>query len=230
MSEQTVSPTQPKTAGSKTISGQKKQKSKALKILTIVEIAVIAVLSALNIWGVAELAHFDPYYKLYYFYAISGVIFIVLLIVAYYRKWLGFQLISIILFMLWSTYCAATVYSCRLLTHVKKMEEPYMNAEMYVVFNGKLYTFEGKTIVYGLPAEWEDLQSRAIIKARDDSKIPTEELTSKGIPEGSMIFYQEDYKYILVEIVTGSLFEFIDPNDPPTEPISTNTTTIGLGA
>ena len=212
-----------------TISDKKKQKSRGLTILTIVEIVLIAVLCVLNVIGVKGLVKYDDYYELYYAYCITGVAMIIILIVAYFKKWVPVQLLSIIAVLLWSTYCIAAFYSCRLLTHVKEMEEPYMNSEMYVVFDGKCYTWNGDTIVYGLPAEWEDLQSRAVIKSRNDSDIPTEELTSKGINEGSMIFYQDGYKYILVEVVSGSLFEFIDPDDPPEDTISTATTTLGIG-
>ena len=211
------------------ISEQNRQAQKMLKVVTIVEIVIFAILSILNIWSVHELTEYDPYYKLYYFYAIAGVIMIVLLCVAYFRKWLAFQFMSVIIVMLWATYCAGTVYSCRLMVRTKKLEEPYMHAEMYVVFEGKVYTWEGKTVIYGLPPEWEDLDSHVAIVARDDSGIPTQELHSKGINEGCMIYYQEDYKYILVEVVTGSLFEFIDPDDPPGETISTATTAIGVG-
>ena len=231
MSEQTSStvPTRPKNTEKNTISNQKKNNSRAALILTVVEISVIAILSALSIWNVHELTTYDSYYELYYFFAITGGIFIVLLLIAYFRKWLGFQLISVILFLLWTTYSIGTIYSCRLLISAKKREAPYMNAEMYVMFEGKVYTWEGKTIVYDLPADWTDLQSRATIQNRDDSGIPTTELTSKGIDAGSMIFYQDGYKYILVEVVTGSLFEFIDPDNPPEETISTATTSLALG-
>ena len=44
-----------------------------------------------------------------------------------------------------------------------------------------------------------------------------------------MIFYQDGYKYILVEVVTGSLFEFINPDDPPDDTVSTAMTTLGVG-
>jgi len=212
-----------------TISGQKKKKKNALLIMTIIEIAIIAILCILNIIGVRGLVPYDPYYKMYYGYTIVGVVLIILLIIAYFRKWLAAQLLSIIVVILWSTYCLAAFASCRILTKVKKLEEPYTQSEMYVVFDGKLYTWEGKTIIYGLPPEWEDLESRAKVSVRDDSEIPTEELHSKGINEGSVIFYQKDYKYILIEVVGGSLFEFIDPDDPPEDTISTATTSIGIG-
>ncbi len=213
----------------KTISSERKKKKDAILIMTIIEIVVIAILSALNIYGVKELVPFDPYYKMYYGYAIVGFVMIVVLIIAYFRKWLAIQLLSIIVVILWGSYCLMSFYSCRLLTYVKKLEEPYTKSEMYVMYEGKLYTWEGKTIIYGLPPEWTELNNRATIKSRDDSKLPTEELTSKGIDAGRIIFYQNGFKYILVEVVDGSLFEFIDPNDPPEDTISTATTSIGFG-
>ncbi|MBR2749969.1 MAG: hypothetical protein IKD90_02405 [Clostridiales bacterium] len=213
----------------KTISSEKNKTKKAILIMTIIEIVLIAGLSILNIVGVNGLVSYDPYYKIYYGYAIAGAILIIILTIAYFKKWFAIQLLSIIVVLLWSTYCIAAYVSCRILTRVKDMEKPYTESEMYVMFNGKLYTWEGKTIIYGLPPEWEDLESRAKIVSRDDSKIPTEELASKGINEGSVIFYQKGYKYILIEVVGGSLFEFIDPDDPPEDTISTATTSIGIG-
>ena len=228
MSE-TNSPSLPKTSKTKTLSSEKKKKMNALLILTIVECVIIGVLSIVNVITVYELSTHDPYYKLYYFFAILGVLMIALLIVAYFKKWLGIQLLSIIATMLWSTYCGATIFSCIMTTKVIKLEKPYRESEMYVVFEGTLYKWEGTTVIYGLPAEWENLELRATITERDDSKIPTEELHAKGIPAGSMIFYQDGYKYILVEVVTGSLFEFINPDDPPDDTVSTAMTTLGVG-
>lgn len=213
----------------KTISSERQKTKNAILIMTIIEIVLIAGLSILNIIGVNGLTPYDSYYKMYYGYAIVGAVMIIVLIIAYFRKWFAVQLLSIIAVLLWSTYCLAAFFSCRLLTKVKEMEKPYTESEMYVIFDGKLYTWEGKTIIYGLPPEWEDLESRAKVASRDDSKIPTEELASKGINEGSVIFYQKGYKYILIEVVGGSLFEFIDPNDPPEDTITTATTSIGIG-
>ena len=213
----------------KTGSYKTPKKKNAPLILTIVECVIFGVLSIINIVAVYRLSELDPYYKLYYFFSIVGFLAIILMIVAYFKKWLGIQLLSVIGVLLWSTYCAATILSCVMTTKVIKMEKPYRESEMYVVFNGTLYQWEGETVIYGLPAEWEEYDLRATIEARDDSTIPTQELHSKGIPEGSMIFYQDGYKYILVEVCTGSLFEFIDPNDPPTEPISSKTQSVGFG-
>ena len=212
-----------------TKSEQEQKKKKLVLIFTVAEVVLIAILSVLNIISVNGLVKYDPYYKLYYAYSIAGLIMIITLVIAYFRKWVPVQLLSVIVVLLWTTYCAGTIYSCQILTHVKKLEAPYMHADMYVVFEGKTYTWDGNTIVYGLPAEWEDLKARATIVARDDSKMPTEELNSKGVDAGCVIFYQNGYKYILVEVVNGSLFEFIDPNDPPEDTNSTATTTLGLG-
>ena len=228
MSEATA-PSVPKKTKQQTVSSQKKQNQRILFILTLVEIIIIAVISIASAIMIHGLSVYDSYYQLYYAFPISGAVMIVVLIVAYFKKWLPLQLFSVIVVLVWSTYGGGIIYSCWLLTRVKKMEAPYMNAEMYVVFDGRVYTWEGKTIVYGLPAEWKELMSRATITARDDSKIPDEELTSKGVNEGCMIFYQEGYKYILVEVVPGSLFEFIDPDDPPEDTVSTATTTLGIG-
>ena len=236
MSEQTEqtgssTPSQPKSLKNpekNTFSKQKENSNRAIRILTLVEVTVIAVISALCFSSVRRLSHYDSYYRIYYFFPILGVIFIILLGIAYKRKWLGFQLISVILFLLWSTYAAATVYSCHLMIDVKKREAPYRNSSMFVMFDGRVYTWEGKTVVYDIPADWKDLEARATIVSRDDSRLPTEDLCSKGVDAGCTIFYQDGYKYILVEVVTGSLFEFIDPNDPPTETISTATTKIGV--
>ncbi|MBO4928245.1 MAG: hypothetical protein J5379_08370 [Clostridiales bacterium] len=222
-------PSVPASKRSGSVSSERSKNQRTLLILMIVECVVLVVMSVFAFLCVHEVCHYDSYYRLYYFYAITGILMAILLVIAYFRKWLAIQLLSIIVFLLWVTYCGATIFSCKTMVRTKKLEEPYVNSEMYVVFQGKLYTWEGKTIVYGLPAEWEDLQKRETITVRDDSKLPTEELHSKGINEGCMIFYQDDYKYILVEVVTGSLFEFIDPDDPPTETISTATTTLGIG-
>ncbi len=208
---------------------QAPKKVNAPLILTIIECVLFGVLSIINIITVHTLSELDPYYKLYYFLSILGFIGLIVIIAAYFKKWLGIQLLSVIAVLIWTTYCAATILSCVMTTKVIKMEKPFRESEMYVVFNGTLYQWEGETVIYGLPTEWENYDLRATVEARDDSKIPTEELHSKGIPEGSMIFYQDGYKYILVEVCTGSLFEFIDPNDPPTEPISTKTQSAGFG-
>ena len=228
MSENT-SPAKP--SSEKKNAGPKKvpMKKNAPLILTIIECVLFGVLSTINIFAVHALSELDPYYKLYYFISIVGFLAMALMIVAYFKKWLGIQLLSVIGVLIWTTYAAATILSCVMTTKVIKMEKPFRESEMYVVFNGTLYQWEGETVIYNLPTDWEDYDLRATIEARDDSKIPTEELHSKGIPEGSMIFYQDGYKYILVEVCTGSLFEFIDPNDPPTEPISTKTQSAGFG-
>ena len=98
------------------------------------------------------------------------------------------------------------------------------------MFNGKVYEWKkDNTVMYGLPADWEKLDLRATIVARDDSGKPTEELHAKGVDAGSMIFYQDNCKYILVEVITGSLFEFVDPDDLPEDTITTATTTLGIG-
>ncbi len=228
MSENTspaVSSEEKKKAGS--IKAQKKVN--APLILTVIECVLFGVLSIINVFAVHALSELDPYYKLYYFISILGFIGFVVIIAAYFKKWLGIQLLSVIAVLIWTTYCAATILSCVMTTKVIKMEKPFRESEMYVVFNGTLYQWEGETVIYGLPTEWEDYDLRATTKTRDDSKIPTEELHTKGIPEGSMIYYQNGYKYILVEVCTGSLFEFIDPNDPPTEPISKKTQSAGFG-
>ena len=205
-----------------------KKKKNPLKILTIVECIILGVFSILNAIFVYRLSVHDPYYKLYYFFTITGVLMFGLMILAYFKKWLAVQLISVIVVLLWLTYTAATIYSCILTTRVIEREEPYRNSEMYVVFDGKLYEWEGNTVMYGLPADWEELDLRATITTRDDSKIPTEELHAKGVDAGCMIFYQKDCKYILVEVITGSLFEFINPDDPPEDTITTATTTLGI--
>lgn len=211
------------------VSTKQQKRNRKVLIFTLVEIVLIAVLCVLNIIGVNGLIKYDPYYKLYYAYTFTGALMIILLIIAYFRKWVPVQMLSIIAILVWGTYCAAAFYSCRLLTTVKEREKPYIESDMYVVFEGKCYVWDGNTIVYGLPAEWEDLKARAEITARNDNEIPTEELTSKGIDAGCIIFYQDGYEYILVEVVPGSLFEFIDPDNPPKDTISTATTTIGLG-
>ena len=211
------------------ISKEKEKTSKIIKIMTIVEIVLILGLSILNIFSVRAIAVYDTYYNIFYGFAITGAILILLLIVAYFRKWFGVQLLSVIIVLFWGSFCLISAYSCFIAAHVMKQEEPYRNSQMYVVFNGKQYTWDGSTVVYGLPAEWEDLNMRATISVRDDSKTPTEELHSMGIDAGRVIFYQDNYKYILVEVVDGSLFEFIDPEDPPKDTISTNVTTIGIG-
>lgn len=206
------------------------KKKDPAKILTIVEISIISVLSVLNAIFVYLLAVHDPYYKLYYFFTIAGVFLIGLMLMAYKKKWLGVQLISVIVVLLWATYTAATIYSCILTTRVIKREQPYRDSEMCVVFDGKLYVWKKEnTVMYGLPADWEDLDLRATVAARDDSKTPTEELHSKGVDSGCTIYYQDGCKYILVEVITGSLFEFVDPNDLPEDTISTATTTLGIG-
>ena len=228
MSE-TSSPSVPEQIKQKTISSEKEKKNNAILILTIIECVLLGVLSIVCFFAVKSLTTYDSYYRIYYFFPITGFIMLGIMIVAYFRKWLALQLLSVIIVLFWVTYCGATIYSCLIAGKVYKLEEPYRNSEMYVVFNGKRYEWEGKTVIYGLPAEWEDLQKRAVIKERDDSKKPTEELHAKGIDAGSMIFYQDGYKYILVECVTGSLFEFIDPNDPPEDTISTDVTTLGIG-
>ena len=228
MSESTA-PSVPKKTKQQTVSSQKKQNQRIIFILTLVEIIIIAGISIATAIMVHGLSVYDSYYQLYYAFPISGVVMIGVLIIAYFKKWLPLQLFSVIVVLVWSTYGGGIIYSCWLLTRVKKMEAPYMNAEMYVVFDGRVYTWEGKTIIYGLPAEWENLESRAKITSRDDSKVPDQELTSKGVNAGCEIFYQNGYKYILVEVVPGSLFEFIDPDDPPEDTVSTATTTLGIG-
>gem|GEM_PF-2200584 len=228
MSE-TTSPSVPEQIKQKTISSEKEKKNNAILILTIVECILLGMLSIVCFFAVHSLTSYDSYYRIYYFFPITGMIMLGLMIAAYFKKWLALQLLSVIIVLLWGTYCGATIYSSFIAGKVYKLEAPYRNSEMYVVFEGKTYEWEGKTVIYGLPAEWEDLQKRAVIKERDDSKKPTEELHAKGIDAGSMIFYQDGYKYILVECVTGSLFEFIDPNDPPEDTISTDITTLGIG-
>ena len=203
------------------------KKKNPAKILTIVECIILGVFSLANAFFVYRLAQHDPYYRLYYFFTITGVLMLGLMIIAYFKKWLAVQLLSVLVVLLWVTYTAATIYSCILTTRVIKREEPYRNSEMCVVFNGKLYVWQkDNTVMYGLPADWEDLELRKTVAARDDSKTPTEELHSKGVDEGCVIFYQDNYKYILVEVVTGSLFEFVDPNDLPEDTIPTATTTL----
>ena len=226
MSEEAVKAKKPSVS---TISQQKQKNDKILKILTIVEIAVIAVCSILCTWAVHSISTYDSYYNIFYAFPIIGAIMILVLILAYFRKWVGIQLLSVVVVIFWSSFCLMTVYSCFLAAHVQEREAPYRKSEMSVVFNGKLYTWDGSTVVYGLPGEWEKLDQRATIVARDDNNTPTEELHSKGIDAGSVIFYQDGYKYILVEVVDSSLFEFIDPDDPPEDTISTNVTTPGLG-
>lgn len=226
MPEESVKAKKP-YAGS--ISQQKQQNSRILRIITIVEIALIAVCSILCIVAVRSIASYDSYYNIFYAFPIIGAIMVLVLILAYIRKWIGIQLLSVIIVIFWTSFCLMTVYSCFLASHVQKREAPYRNSEMSVIFNGKLYTWDGSTVVYGLPGEWEKLDQRVTIVSRDDSKTPTEELHSKGIDAGSVIFYQDGYKYILVEVVDSSLFEFIDPDDPPEDTISTNVTMPGLG-
>lgn len=206
------------------------KKKNPIKILTIVECIVFAVFSIANAIFVYRLAQHDSYYNLYYFFTITGLLLCGLMILAYFRKWLAVQLLSIIIALLWVTYTAGSIYSCILTTRVIEREEPYRNSEMCVMFNGKVYEWKkDNTVMYGLPADWEKLDLRATIVARDDSGIPTEELHAKGVDAGSVIFYQDDCKYILVEVITGSLFEFVDPNDLPEDTITTATTTLGIG-
>lgn len=226
MPEEAVKAKKPSTSS---ISQQKQKNNKTLKIITIIEIALIAVCSILCIFAVRSISSYDSYYNIFYAFPIVGAIMILVLVLAYFREWIGIQLLSVIVVIFWSSFCLMTVYSCFLASHVQKREAPYRNSEMYVIFNGKRYTWDGSTVVYGLPGEWEKLDQRATIVARDDSRIPTEELHSKGIDAGSIIFYQDNYKYILIEVVDSSLFEFIDPDDPPEDTISTNVTTLGIG-
>ncbi len=170
-----------------------------IKHIYTLELFIISLGSILSLSGTLKVCKYNMSYLKYIFFPFIAMVMIILILIAAKKRWMYIHIIALIFIYIWGGFAGLAYISCQVMSVRYKNEIPYRNSEMSIIIDDNMYQWDGETIIYRLPEEY-NINSKYKIQRKENNNIL--------IIESQIYFSKLDSSFIYAEVVNGSYFKF----------------------